>query len=117
MALDRGGSSLFLFWGDFPAVRRQARASMARTTDLKAGRALQRVTRPAPVRQGAALWERITQYVREVVAELRRVDWPSRRELSASTLIVIVVLLVLALYLGVWDFLFTLGAKQWLTGP
>ncbi len=88
---------------------------MARTTDLKAGRPLPRISRPAPARIGAALRERVTRYLREVWAELRRVDWPSRRELIGSTLIVLVVLAALALYLGLWDYLFTVAVRR-LTG-
>ncbi len=43
-------------------------------------------------------------------------DWPSRKELTGSTLIVLVVLLALALYLGAWDWLFTVTVKSWLIG-
>ncbi len=90
---------------------------MARTTDAKAGRMLQRVARPAaPARHGPAIGERIGRYLRDVSAELRRVDWPSRKELTGSTLIVLVVLLALALYLGAWDWLFTVTVKSWLIG-
>jgi len=42
-----------------------------------------------------------------VWAELKRVDWPSRPELIASTIVVVAVLLAMALYLGAWDALFT----------
>ena len=68
-------------------------------------------------RRGPAIWERIVRYLREVRAELARVDWPSRRELTGSTLIVLVVLIALALYLGAWDYLFTVSVKRWLVGP
>lgn len=50
--------------------------------------------------------ERITRYFREVYAELKRVDWPSRQELTAMTIVVIVVLALMAIYLGLWDLLF-----------
>lgn len=92
---------------------------MARTTDTKAGRLMPRVARPVTARRGAllALWDRIVRYLREVRTELGRVDWQSRKELTASTLIVVVVLVVLALYLGAWDYLFTLSIRRWLVGP
>ena len=90
---------------------------MARTTNMKAGRALQRAPRPVLVRRGPAIWERIVRYLHEVRAELARVDWPSRKELTGSTLIVLVVLMALALYLGAWDYLFTVSVKRWLVGP
>ncbi len=90
---------------------------MARTTNMKPGRALQRVARPAAARRGPAIWERIVRYLHDVRAELARVDWPSRKELTGSTLIVLVVLIALALYLGAWDYLFTVSVKRWLIGP
>ena len=43
---------------------------------------------------------RIGEFVREVYAEFRKVTWPSRTELANSTVVVIVVTVVLALFLG-----------------
>jgi preprotein translocase subunit SecE len=43
---------------------------------------------------------RVREFVREVMAEFRRVTWPSRAELTNSTTVVIVVTVVLALFLG-----------------
>ena len=46
---------------------------------------------------------RIREFVQEVLAEFRKVTWPSRQELINSTTIVIVVTVVLAFFLGVVD--------------
>jgi preprotein translocase subunit SecE len=46
---------------------------------------------------------RIREFVLEVLAEFRKVTWPSRDELINSTSIVIVVTVVLAFFLGVVD--------------
>ena len=43
---------------------------------------------------------RIREFVQEVMAEFRKVTWPSRAELINSTTIVIVVTVVLAFFLG-----------------
>ena len=43
---------------------------------------------------------RIQEFVREVLAEFRKVTWPSRAELVNSTAVVIVVTVVLAFFLG-----------------
>lgn len=81
---------------------------MARLTEENVNQQPVRVApRPAVERRGPALWERLTRYLREVLAEMRRVDWPSRPELVASTIVVVVVLLAMSLYLGAWDGLFT----------
>ena len=46
---------------------------------------------------------RVQQFFREVAAEFRRVNWPSRAEVMRSTVVVLVVVIVLALYLGAVD--------------
>ena len=43
---------------------------------------------------------RLREFVREVLAEFRKVTWPSRSELINSTAVVIVVTVVLAFFLG-----------------
>jgi preprotein translocase subunit SecE len=44
------------------------------------------------------------QFLRESKMELKKVKWPTRKELLASTAAVIVLVLVISLYLGVIDF-------------
>ncbi len=81
---------------------------MARVTNLI--RKSEKVVRPAArqvARRGPSPVERATRYLREVRAELNRVTWPSRQELIASTVVVLVVVTVMAAYLGAWDALFT----------
>jgi preprotein translocase subunit SecE len=46
---------------------------------------------------------RLQEFVREVLAEFRKVTWPSRAELINSTSVVIVVTVVLAFFLGFVD--------------
>ena len=43
---------------------------------------------------------RIQEFIREVLAEFRKVTWPTRSELANSTVVVIVVTVVLAFFLG-----------------
>jgi preprotein translocase subunit SecE len=64
-----------------------------------------------------ALVERVRNYLNEVWIELNRVDWPTRRELISSTIVVIVVLLVLAVYLGLFDYIYTVLIKRYLIPP
>lgn len=44
------------------------------------------------------------QFLREAKMELKKVKWPTRKELLASTAVVIVLVLVMALFLGLIDF-------------
>ena len=43
---------------------------------------------------------RAQEFVREVMAEFRKVIWPSRQELINSTVVVITVTVVVAVFLG-----------------
>jgi len=47
--------------------------------------------------------EKITKFLKEVNAELRKVTWPTKDELIGSTIVVIVVSLILAVFIGVVD--------------
>jgi preprotein translocase subunit SecE len=45
----------------------------------------------------------ISRYFRETAGELRKVNWPTRREALQLTAIVIVVMVVMGLYLDIVD--------------
>ena len=48
----------------------------------------------------------IVRTVRETVAELRKVSWPTRPEATQLTIVVLVVLVVMSTFLGATDLLF-----------
>jgi preprotein translocase subunit SecE len=50
---------------------------------------------------------RIKKYFQETVGELRKVTWPTRKEATNLTLIVLVVTLTMGLFLGLLDYLFS----------
>lgn len=47
------------------------------------------------------------QYLKEVRAEMKHVSWPTRRQTITYTLVVIAISLATAVYLGVFDYLFS----------
>ena len=51
------------------------------------------------------MFGKIAQFVRDVRSEMGKVTWPTREELSASTTIVLVVSLALAIFIFVADFI------------
>jgi preprotein translocase subunit SecE len=53
------------------------------------------------------LWARLTLFLRQMVAELRKVIWPTRRELITYTWVVIVFVAVVTAIVGVFDLVFT----------
>lgn len=50
---------------------------------------------------------RIGQYVKDVLNEMRKVSWPTRSELLSSTIIVIIVSVITALVVFVFDTVFS----------
>ena len=53
------------------------------------------------------LWARFTLFMRQVVAELRKVIWPTRRELITYTWVVIIFVGVVTAIVATYDFVFT----------
>lgn len=53
------------------------------------------------------LFTKITTFLKEVRLEMKKVNWPTRKETTRYTLIVIGVSLVVAAFLGGLDFIFT----------
>jgi preprotein translocase subunit SecE len=49
----------------------------------------------------------IQRYFHETIGELRKVTWPTRREATNLTLIVLAVTVVVGMYLGLADTLFS----------
>ena len=49
------------------------------------------------------MFEKIKQFLKEVKLELTKVTWTSKQELTYSTIIVIVVSIVLAIFIGIID--------------
>lgn len=60
------------------------------------------------------LTERIGNYYNDVVAEMKKVTWPSKEELRESTLVVLTVSGILALFTFVIDESLNLLIKQFL---
>ncbi len=60
-------------------------------------------------RAEGSVFTRLALFIRQVVAELRKVIWPTRKELIAYTTVVIVFVLVMAGIIAAFDFVFTRG--------
>jgi len=84
---------------------------MARATDGGTGSAIgkparmpqTRPARPALARRSSQLWGSVVQFLRDVRAEMTRVIWPDRKMVIASSIVVVFVMVVTALYLSAWD--------------
>jgi preprotein translocase subunit SecE len=71
-----------------------------------------RASAPATTTRRAAQKERkqrsgARQFLREVRQELRKVDWPTRKELVTYTVVVLATITVLTIYVAGLDYVFT----------
>jgi preprotein translocase subunit SecE len=75
--------------------------------------------RPKKTAEQASLFARISQFVRDTRAEMRRVSWPTLVMVRNSTLITLVAVVFFAIYLfavdRVWTFLID-NLRGWLGG-
>ncbi len=71
------------------------------------GGAPRRERKPEPRRREARQRSRLINFMIQVWAELRRVQWPDRTQVTQATGVVIVFCLVAGLYLAWWDFIFS----------
>jgi preprotein translocase subunit SecE len=55
---------------------------------------------------------KLTEYIKETRGELKHVIWPTRNQTFYYTIIVIVLSVVLAYFLGIFDFLFSRGLEK-----
>ncbi len=53
--------------------------------------------------KGPGFFSRARQFFREVRIELKKVTWPSRKETLASTSVVVILVVIIAVYLGLVD--------------
>jgi len=54
---------------------------------------------------------KISNYLSETKEEMKRVSWPTKKQTILYTSLVIVISVAVAAYLGLFDFLFSLGLK------
>ncbi|HAS80701.1 MAG: Preprotein translocase, SecE subunit [Candidatus Nomurabacteria bacterium GW2011_GWE1_32_28] len=55
---------------------------------------------------------KITEYIKETKAELKHVIWPSKEQTIFFTIIVVVLSVLIAYFLGVFDFIFLQGLQK-----
>lgn len=55
---------------------------------------------------------KITEYIKETKTELKHVIWPNKTLTSYYTIIVIILSILIAYFLGLFDFLFSIGLEK-----
>lgn len=57
--------------------------------------------------EGKNVFQRAINFVRQVISELKKVVWPTRFQLFNYTIVVLVFVVIVALIISAFDFLFT----------
>ncbi len=55
--------------------------------------------------------KKIFQFIRECAGELRKVTWPTRNDVISTTRVVFISTIIVAVILGLFDWLFTEGLR------
>ena len=80
----------------------QAKVEKTKTEKPKASP--QKSDKPNFLQRG---WMAFRRYINETIGELRKVQWPTRKEAINLTIVVLVVSIVMAFFLGGLDFIFS----------
>ncbi|MFA6797491.1 MAG: preprotein translocase subunit SecE [Candidatus Paceibacterota bacterium] len=55
---------------------------------------------------------KLSNYILETRGEMKHVSWPTKRQTLLFTVLVIFVSIVVSVYLGLFDYLFSIGLKS-----
>ena len=92
------------------ADRRERRSDAGASRPAPAGATRSRATAVREGRPGrGSLTSRFVRFLREVVAELRKVIWPTRNQLVTYTIVVLVFVSFMVALVSLLDFLFGRG--------
>jgi preprotein translocase subunit SecE len=61
------------------------------------------VAKPMTNASSPGMFGKIKRYLREVMAELKKTNWPSRDELTKSTVVIVLTIVVVAVFLWACD--------------
>ena len=78
-----------------PKVEKKARSFELRKSST--------LSRPAPAKPKDNFVSKSVQFLREVKMELKKVTWPSRKQTIGSTVVVLVLVTIIAFFLGAID--------------
>ncbi|MBA3062124.1 MAG: preprotein translocase subunit SecE [Atribacteria sp.] len=53
------------------------------------------------------IFNKINNFIKEAIAELRKVIWPTKKDLKNSTIVVIYTIIIASIFIGLIDIFFT----------
>jgi len=54
-----------------------------------------------------SIFNKINNFIKEAMAELKKVIWPTRKDLKNSTIVVISTIIIASIFIGLIDIFFT----------
>ena len=54
-----------------------------------------------------SIFNKINNFIKEAIAELRKVIWPTKKDLKNSTIVVISTIIIASIFIGLIDIFFT----------
>ncbi len=101
-----------------PSGKRSSRASRAsgqavQTASTRTASRTAKVAAKAPAREN--IFKAVRRYLREVIAELRKVIWPNRKQMVTYTSVVLVFVVFMVAFISGLDLAFIKGVS-WLFG-
>ena len=89
-----------------PAAAAQAVANQTQAVavaETKVEKKRKAVDKPSVKERTSGTFDKIGQFLREVRIELSKVTWPTRKDTIASTSVVLVIVILIAAFLGIVD--------------
>jgi len=100
---------------DKSAAKAQAKPAGGLKSVISRSTSRAAAVRPTAVPKGTVSTKphgRIRNFLREVRVEMTKVTWPARKELLTMTGVVIVAVIIAGVYIGVFDFIWSLIVRS-----
>jgi len=55
---------------------------------------------------------KLVQYIKDSIVELKKVTWPNKKEVKRHTILVILISAAMAAFLGIVDYILTIGLEK-----
>jgi preprotein translocase subunit SecE len=86
-----------------PALANTEKPKAVAVADSKPIKKRKAEQKPGVIERTSGMVETVKQFLREVRVELSKVTWPTRRDTIASTSVVLIIVILIAAFLGIVD--------------
>lgn len=80
------------------------KSTIAGKSGLSSSSSVSKSEKPVGQSGGRNVIARATEFFREVKVELKKVVWPTRKQTTGTTVVVIIFVFIVAVFLGVFDY-------------